>query len=266
MKDVLLVEKRDMVCTLSLNRSENNNGLNIELMQRLTEEMHSINTDIRVVILRGTGNKVFSTGMDLASEVAKGKAPGELPSDIDAYTPVIRSMMESVIDCRCPVIAMVYGDAFAAACDLVTCCDLRVAADTARFSMHPIKVGTTYMYDGIQRFINLVGVSYTKELFLTASPISAKRAQEMGLVNYVVPAKELLTTTEALARNIAELAPLAVSGTKKIITNLLRYQQTPDGKQKDELNAIIDIARYSEDIKEAARALFEGRKPNYTGK
>jgi enoyl-CoA hydratase len=268
MKDVLLVEKKAWVRTLSLNRPENQNGLNIELMQHLTEEMKSINRDpdTRVVILRGAGDKVFSTGIDLAGEVAKGKAPAELPSDIDSYTPVIRNLMNSVADCRCPVIAMIYGNAFAGACDLIVSCDLRVATDTSRFSMHPVRIGTTYMFDGIQRFINLVGVGYTKELFLTASPISAKRALEMGLVNYVVQAKELLPTTEALAQNIAELAPLAVSGTKKIITKLLRYQQTPDEKQKAELNAISDIARYSEDIKEAGKAFFEGRKPDYTGK
>jgi enoyl-CoA hydratase/carnithine racemase len=268
MKNVLLVEKKGRVRTLSLNRPENNNGLNIELMRRLTEEMRSINTDpdTRAVILRGAGKKVFSTGVDLAGEVAKGKAPEELPSDIDAYTPVIRAMMNSIMDCRCPVIAMIYGDAFAGACDLIVCCDLRVAADTSRFSMHPVRVGTTYMYDGIQRFINLVGIGYTKELFLTASPVTARRALEMGLVNYVVPAEELVTTTEALAGNIAELAPLAVSGTKQIITRLLRYQQTPDETQKAELNAISDISRYSEDIKEAAKALFEGRKPDYKGR
>jgi enoyl-CoA hydratase len=267
-KDVLLVAKKERVCTLSLNRPENRNGLNIELMQCLTAEMKSINMDpdIRVVILRGAGNKVFSAGIDLAGEVAKGKSPEELPSDIDSYTPIIRSMMNSIMDCRCPVIAMISGDAFAAACDLIVCCDLRVATGTSRFSMHPVRVGTTYMFDGIQRFINLVGVGYTKELLLTASPVSAKRALKMGLVNYVVQAKELLPATEALARNIAGLAPLAVSGTKKIITNLLKYQQTPDVKQKAELNAISDIARYSEDIKEAARAFFEGRKPDYTGK
>jgi enoyl-CoA hydratase len=266
--DVLLVEKKERVRTLSLNRPGNQNNLNIELMQRLTEEIKSINSDpeTRVVILRGAGDKVFSTGIDLSGEVAKGKAPDQLPADIDAYTPVIRNMMNSIADCRCPVIAMIYGDAFAGACDLIVSCDLRVAADTSRFSMHPVRVGTTYMFDGIQRFINLVGIGYTKELFLTASPVSAKRALEMGLVNYVVPAKELLSTTKTLASNIAELAPLAVSGTKAIITKLLRYQQTPDEKQKAELNAISDIARHSEDIKEAVKALFEGRKPNYKGK
>jgi enoyl-CoA hydratase len=268
MKDVLLVEKNERVCTLTLNRPENRNGLNIELMQRLIEELKSINTDpdTRVVILRGAGNKVFSTGMDLADEVSKGKAPEDLPSDIDSYTPIIRAMMNSVIDCRCPVIAMISGAAFSAACDLTVCCDLRVADGTSSFSMLPIRVGTTYMFDSIQRFINLVGVGYTKELFFTASPVTTKRALEMGLVNYVVQAKELLPTTWALAQNIAGLAPLAVSGTKMTITQLLKYQQAPDKRQKAELDAISDIARYSEDIKEAAKAFFEGRKPNYTGK
>ncbi len=264
----MLVKKKDYICTLTLNRPESQNGLNIELMQRLTEEMKSVNMDpdTRVVILRGAGNKVFSTGIDLSGEVKKGKDPGDLPSDISKYDPAIRNMMDSITDCRCPVIAMISGDAFAAACDLTVCCDLRIATDTSRLSMHPVRVGTTYLFEGLQRFINLVGMGYTKELFLTASPVSAKRALEMGLVNYVVPAKELISATEALAKNIAELPPLAVSGTKEVITKLSRYQQTPNEKQKAELRAISAIARQSEDVKESVRALFEGRKPIYKRK
>jgi enoyl-CoA hydratase/carnithine racemase len=265
MQDELLVEKKNWVCTLTLNRPERNNGLTIGLMKRLTEEMNAINNDpdTRVVILRGGGDKAFSIGLDLAGEMEKGKAAEDLPSNIDVLTPIITNMMNSVADCRCPVIAMIYGDALAGACDLAVCCDIRVAADTSNFSMHAVKVGATYLFEGIQRFINLVGVGYTKEIFLTASRFSAKRALEMGMVNYVVPAEELLPTTEALAKNIAELAPLALSGTKEIISKLLRYQQTLEEKQKAELNAIADIAKHSEDIREAAKAMSEGRKPNY---
>jgi enoyl-CoA hydratase/carnithine racemase len=268
MKDILLVEKKDYICTFTLNRPESQNGLNLDLMHRIADEFKAINIDpdIRVVILRGAGEKVFSTGIDLSGEVKKGKDPGDLPLDIKGYDPAIRDMMDSITDCRCPVIAMIYGDAFAGACDLVVCCDFRIATDTSRLSMHPVRVGTTYLFEGLQRFINLVGMGYTKELFLTASPVSAKRALEMGLVNYVVPAKELLSTTKALAKNIAELPPLAVSGTKEIITKLLRFQQTPNEKQIAELRAISAIARESEDVKEAVRALFEGRKPVYKGK
>jgi enoyl-CoA hydratase len=268
MNDELLVEKNERVCTLTLNRPDRNNGLTVDLMQRLTKEMNVINDDpdTRVVILRGGGEKVFCIGLDFSGEMAKGKAAKDLPSDIDVLTPIITNMMNSVANCRCPVIAMIYGDAFAGACDLTVCCDLRVAADNARFSMHAAKVGAIYPYEGIQRLINLIGVGYTKELFLTASPVSAKRAQEMGLVNYVVPAKELLTNTETLAKNISELAPLALSGTKEIIANFLKYQQTPGEKQKAELNAIADIVRHSEDIKEAMKAMSEGRKPNYKRK
>jgi enoyl-CoA hydratase len=265
MKDELLVEKKDWVCTLTLNRPERNNGLTIDLMKRLTEEINAINNDpdTRVVILRGGGEKVFCIGLDFSGEMAKGKAAKDLPSDIDVLTPIITNMMNSIANCRCPTIAMIYGDALAGACDLAVCCDIRVAADNSNFSMHAVKVGATYLFEGIQRFINLVGVGYTKEIFLTASRFSAQRALEMGLVNYVVPAKDLLATTEALAKNIAELAPLALSGTKEIIAKLLKYQQIPDEKQKAELNAIADIARHSEDIKEAMKAATEGRKPNY---
>jgi enoyl-CoA hydratase/carnithine racemase len=268
MENILLVEKKDYICTLTLNRPENTNNLNLDLMQRLTNEFVAINSDpyTRVVILRGSGEEVFSLGIDLAGEVNKGKDPADLPKDIANYTPVLIGLMDSIADCRCPVIAMIYGDVFAGACDLIVSCDFRVATDISRFSMHPVRVGTTYIFEGIQRFINLIGIGYTKELFLTASPITSKRALEIGLVNYVVPASELLLTTEALANNIAELSPIAISGTKEIITKLLRYQQTPDEIQKTELREISDIASHSEDIKEAAKALFEGRKPNYTGK
>jgi enoyl-CoA hydratase/carnithine racemase len=132
--------------------------------------------------------------------------------------------------------------------------------------MLPVRVGTTYQFEGIQRFINLVGIGYTKELFLTANPVSAKRAMEIGLINYVFPVTELLQATEALAKNISELPPLAISGTKEIITKLLRYQQTPDEEQINELRGISDIARKSEDGKEAMRAIFEDRKPNFIRK
>ena len=154
----------------------------------------------------------------------------------------------------------------AAACDLAVCCDLRIASDTARLSMHPVRVGTAYQFEVTQRFINVVGSAFTRELFFTASPVSAKRALEMGLVNHLFPAKDLLNATETIARNIADLPPLAVKGTKEIITKLLRFQQTLTEKQQAELRAISAVARQSEDVREAVRALFEGRKPMYTGK
>jgi enoyl-CoA hydratase/carnithine racemase len=265
--DELLVEKKDWVCTLTLNRPERNNGLTIDLMKRLTEEMHKINNDpdTRVVILRGGGEEVFCIGLDFA-EMAKGKDAKDLASGMDILTPTITNMMNSVSNCRCPVIAMVFGDALAGACDLTVCCDLRVAADKARFSMHAAKVGAIYPYEGIQRLINLIGLAYTKELFLTATPVSAKRAQEMGLANYVVPAEELLSTTEELAKNMSELSPLALTGTKDTIANFLRHQQTISEKQKAELTAIADVVKHSEDAKEAMKAMSEGRKPNYERK
>jgi enoyl-CoA hydratase/carnithine racemase len=268
MKDVLLVEKKEYICTLSLNRPDNQNGLNTELLTRLADELKALNKepDIRVVILRGAGDKVFSAGMDLADEVRKGKSPGDLLSDIPGYTKLIEQVMDGIVDCHSPVIAMIYGDAFAAACDLVVCCDLRVAADTARLSMHPIKVGTTYQYEGIQRFINLLGIGYTKELFFTAKPIDANRAREIGMVNYVVPAGELLPATMNLAKEIAALPPLAVSGTKEVITKLFRQQQRPTAEQIAEFRAISAKAWQSEDGRESNKALFEGRKPHFAGR
>lgn len=268
MRDLLLVAKKDGICTLTINRPKSQNRINLELMVRIYQEFHALknDADVRVVILRGSGKEVFSEGIDLKGEINKGKAPGELPGDIAGYDVAIRNMMNSITEYPYPVIAMIYGRAFAAACDLAVCCDIRTAAATASLSMHPVRVGTAYQFEGIQRFVNVVGAAYTKELFFTASPVSAQKALQMGLVNYIFPVNELLGATTAIARNIADLPPLAVKGTKEIVTKLLRFQQSLTEKQQNELRAISAVARQSEDVKEAVKALFEGREPRYTGK
>lgn len=268
MEDILLIEKKEHICTLYLNRPERNNGLNLEMFSRLYDAVNLANKDkeIRVIIIRGTGEKVFSTGIDLGDEVRKGRDPGSLHESVDDFNKAIEKTNQLIASCRCPVIAMIYGDCLNAALDMVVNCDLRVASDISRFSLYTVRLGNVFQYQGIQRMVDLIGPGYAREILLTGRIIEAQQAREMGLVNYMVPVKEVLSTTMSLASDIAERAPLAVSGTKEVIYRLFRCRQQPDPEDVAAFQAIFDACNRSEDAREGPKAMIEGRKPRFIGK
>jgi enoyl-CoA hydratase/carnithine racemase len=268
MQDILLIEKQGHICMLSLNRPERNNGLNLETFSRLYDAIDSINKDqqIRVIIIRGSGEKVFSTGIDLGDEVRKGRDPESLHESVEDFKNAIEKTNELIASCRCPVIAMVYGDCLNAALDLAVNCDLRVASDISRFSLYTVRLGNVFQYQGIQRIVSLIGPGYAKEILLTGRIIEARKAKEMGLVNYMVPTEDVYSTAMSLANDIAERAPLAVSGTKEVIYRISRCRQQTCPEDEARFQAIFDICNQSEDAKEGPKALIEGRKPRFTGK
>lgn len=250
MTEALLVEKKDYICTVSINRPERRNALNPEVLHGLIDIFSSFKAggDVRVVVLRGAGEKAFCAGFDLG-----GAVEGNILFD----------GIESVAACPCPVIAMIYGYAVGAGCDLSSACDFRIAEDSARMGINPVKLGLIYSPKSIQRFISLIGAASTKELFLTGRFLPVQRAKEMGLVNYVVPTDELVATTYALAQEIAENAPLAVAGTKSIINKCLYHKLSAE--EEAELQTIAASVRNTEDSREGFRAFAEKRKPQFKG-
>ena len=257
-EEILLMEKEGDICILSINRPERRNALSLELFYRLGDVFNAMKNDrdVRVVVLRGAGEKAFSSGMDMQDiglvQVAQENNP-------------INYAMHSVISYPRPVIAMIYGAATGAGCDLAVACDLRVAADTAVMGINPVRIGRVYPPAGIQRLINVVGLSRAKELFFTGRFVDARRAREIGLVDHVVAPEELSSFTYALAREIADNAPLAVSTTKAIFAGLLRHQGLSP-EDEAEIVALIDIVEGSEDAREGRTALIEKRKPRFVGK
>jgi enoyl-CoA hydratase len=268
MNNILLVEKQGHICTLTINRPENDNGITHEMFKRLNEAVKAANADleVRVIVLRGSGEKIFSQGIDLGDEVKRGARPEDLRNQVHQFTEEFETTLGSMIYGRCPVIAMIYGDCLAGATALATACDFRISSDTSRFSLWTVLVGQTFQWQGIQRMLDLIGPAYTKEIFLTGGAVSACRAREMGLVNFAVPAKDVLYTTMSLAQEIAEKAPLAVAGTKEIISRLYKTKNNPTAADKVDFQAIVDRCINSEDAKEGPKAKLEGRKPNFIGK
>jgi len=259
--EVLLIEKADNICTITINRPERRNALNLDVLLRLGDTLHALKDDreVRVVVLRGAGEKAFSAGMDIGGIATVSAEEATRTGNPIDYA------MESIISYPYPVIAMIYGAAMGAGCDLAVTCDLRIAADTARMGINPVKLGLVYPPAGIQRLINVVGLPRAKELFFTGRFIDSQRAGEIGLVNLVVPADELSSVTYALAREIAENAPLAVSTTKTIFNKLLKYQRA-SAEEEAEIMTLIDRVMRSEDAKEGPMAFIQKRKPVFKGR
>ena len=262
---LVLVEKRGRVAVVTLNRPERHNALSpillLELAQRLKELAEEDQT--RCLIIRGTGDKAFSSGYDI------GAIPTDLNPEMmellkDNPNP-LETGLEAVASFPYPVIAMLNGLAVGAGCELAITCDIRIGVEDLRMGMPPAKLGIVYSPSGMQKFINTVGLANTRELFLTGEYVRADRAREMSLVNYVVPRDELERFTFSMAEGIASNAPLSLKGTKRILSLLLGYQEI-DPEALAEAYKLIGEAFSSEDLKEGQRAFLEKRKPTFQGR
>lgn len=261
-EDVLLVDKDDMVCTLTLNRPAKRNSLSPTLLLKLADTFNELNEDnnIRCVVIRGAGDKAFSAGYDI-SEIPNTPEGREQMQK----TNPLQTGLKAVTDYRYPVIAMINGYAMGAGCELSVTCDLRIASDKSKLGMPPAKLGVLYSANGMKRFLNLVGAGYTKEIFYTGRPIPAQHALDMGLINQMVPESELESVTYDMAREIAGNAPLSVRNTKRGLELILKYQAMSP-QDHDLYQALVDQCFSSDDMKEGQKAFLEKRKPRFIGR
>ena len=245
----VLSETSDGIMTITLNRPEAGNSLNAAVGRALVEHFAAAAADaaVRVVVITGTGEKVFSAGMDL-----KAFAAGE-----DVLT--IGAGIDAIGNCPKPVIAAVNGAALAGGFEVALKADLIVAAEHARFGIPEVKRGL-FAAGGGTRLPARIPLQVALELGLTGDPIGAQRAYELGLVNRVVPAAEMMVTARALAATIAANGPLALQATKELMWAEIGTG-TADGVGK-----WAGKVFGSDDAKEGAIAFAEKRAPNFQGR
>src|SRR5262249_24850753 len=154
------------------------------------------------------------------------------------------------------------GDAFAGGCELALHCDLRVAADHARFAMPLARIGLVVPFPLGQKLVEIIGPAYTREILLTGRPVDARRAYEMGMVHRVVPASELASARAEMARAIADYARLSLAGMKAVNQLAVSLRERVDHADLDDL---ARRARASDDAREGVRAMLEKRPPKFRG-
>jgi enoyl-CoA hydratase/carnithine racemase len=258
------IEQQKGICTLTLNRPEKKNSLSLDMVDLLGDTLKDLaeNDDLKVVILRGAGNIAFCSGFDI------GSLPTQSREDADhrlRSLDRVESLLQTVTNFPYPVIAVLNGYAFGLGCELAMCCDIRIGADDIRMGMPPAKLGMVYPWTGLQRFVQRVGLQSTKEIFFTGRTYSGPRIQALGLVDYLIPRAELEKFSAGMALEIAQNAPLALKGIKRVI-NLLMQTNGLDNNQAAEARTIFRDTLSSEDMREGQAAFLEKRKPRFKGK
>ena len=223
MSDLILCDEHEHVASLTLNRPAKRNAMSPDLLTELSAQLRRLreNPDIRVLILRGQGTEAFSAGYDIGHLPAR-EANERLPNDEGVER--FQRMLEQVRTFHAPVIAMIHGFCMGGGLELAATCDIRLTADSGVFCMPPARLGTLYSGEGLLRFVNLIGIANTCEIFYTACRFDAQRAHQMGLVNQVFPAAELERHTDDVAQQIVRNAPMSVKHTKTSLAHVLRFQ------------------------------------------
>jgi methylmalonyl-CoA decarboxylase len=245
---------------ITLNDRKTLNSLSGGLIKNLLDALEDFrDKSIRVVILRAhSGIKTWSAGHNV----------GELPKharDPLTYSDPLRVVIRRIQEYPAPVLAMIEGGVWGGACELVMACDMVVAAENATFAFTPARLGVPYNIGGIQNMLGSVPLVVVKEMFFRAAPISARRAYEVGIANYVLPVEQLEAKTFELAQDMLANSSLVITLLKEEIHVLVQAQPLTT-EVFERIQAVRRRIYDSDDYQEGIRSFFEKRKPVFEGK
>jgi enoyl-CoA hydratase/carnithine racemase len=258
--ETLLVEVRDGVATVTLNRPEARNALNRTLVRELGDALEALdgNPEARVVVLRGAGDRAFCAGADLKGMFQE--AP--ILEAREQYAGLAR-ILAGIPRMRKPVIAQVHGYALAGGCGLAVACDLVVAAEDAVFGLPEVKLGLLPLMVLAPILRAAASPKRVLQMVLTGAELRAPEALAAGLVSQVVPRAELAPAVEALARTLAGYSPATLAVAKEAFYTALELDH---GQALPYLRDLLAIVARSEDAKEGIAAFLAKRPPRWTGR
>jgi enoyl-CoA hydratase/carnithine racemase len=252
-------EAKDGVATITLDRPDVLNAMNNPMRAQLLEIFTRLRTDdaVKAVVVTGAGDRAFCAGADIR-EFLEPPTPThfrEARKRLD-----FRAEMER---CSQPIIAAIRGFALGGGLELALACDIRIAAEDAHLGLTEINLAIIPGGGGTQRLPRLVGRGKALEMILTGMRVPAAEALRIGLVERVVPVAELMSAAQALARQIADKAPIALRYAKEAVVGGLGLPLA-DGIRLE--NDLATLLRTTEDRVEGAKAFVEKRRPTWTGR
>ncbi len=260
----IIAETDGRIFTLTINRPEVMNALNPETHAEMSAAFDEFeaNDELWVAIITGAGEQAFCAGGDI-SVMVDAKTDDDYKVPDTGY-----GGLTNRHSCDKPIIAAVNGFAMGGGFEIALACDLVVAADSASFGLPEPKIGTAAVAGGMHRLIRDIGLKPAMEILLTAKPIDADTAKNLGIINAVVPATDVLATATKYANDILKCAPIAVQATKHCALQGMTYGSTQQAQQAQHRGdfAILDTMLKSEDVQEGLQAFMEKRKPEWQGK
>ena len=251
----ILLEKEDNVGKITINRPPLN-VLNAETVAEMIKALEDANKDgnIMVIIITGSGDRAFCAGVDIKDH---------LPEKVAKTLGLFHKMFHVLVDLQKPTVAMVNGFALGGGCELAMACDLAVASENAQFGQPEIKVGAIPTV-AAALLPKLILRKNAFELIFTGDTIGAKEAQQIGLINKVVPHDKLVDATDALVNRLKEKSPVVLKLVRQAVYQGLHldFKKALDGVTDIYLNQLI----HTEDAVEGLKAFLEKRKPLWKGK
>ncbi len=259
--DPLLVDHDPPIAWITVNRPAAHNALNSDLWRRMAEAVTTLGGDpsLRVIVIRGAGERAFISGADI-SEFDRVRGDAAAASRYDELSETAWLALESV---AVPVIAMINGLCYGGGVSVAAACDLRIAAEEARFAIPALRLGLAYPLVAIERLVRTAGSAAASDLLLTGRAVDAAEAQQMGLVHRVVPRARLESAVRELATQIASGAPLTLAAHKLAIREV---GEAGRPRRIDELSDAIRLCFASEDYQEGIRAFLEKRPARFRGR
>jgi enoyl-CoA hydratase len=254
-------EVRGEVGVAVIDRPERRNALNAELCQHLHGYIHT-NPGLRAIVIGGAGDKAFCAGADLGRRSADTRGGLEHGGG-DTFRPAFEGLLDAIVAYPAPVIAAVNGTALGAGMQLAVACDIRVVAPTATFGIPAARLGVLLSAKNIARLALLCGQAMARDLLLTARTIDIDAAEAVGLVQR--RADDAYGAACILANELAELAPLSISGHKHAL-NLVAARTELTVDDVAEVAALEAAAFASDDLQEGMTAFGEKRAPRFEGK